>query len=171
MVAALAGVGAMLMSKTAGAKGASAVAIARANLQGMSNIMNYTVGSQIPVDDATHMLAVVAAGATTPGVIPGVGEMKFIARQPGVAPLTNPSEIVIEVSNITSPDVCRAIGGVGFGSWVAITKGVVASTGAINSTSATSTTDGLIPTKTVLETVCANADATAGGITLSFVTK
>lgn len=169
MVAAIAGVGAMVMSKTAGAKGAAALSIARANVTGMGNLMDYTIASTLPVDQATHMIADAA------GVIPGVGTMEFVAR-----PAAASVEVGIVVSDIENPDVCRAVGSVGFGTWTGVaaaaTPSVVnLSNYSIPGTAATATaagviTAGAVSTKSTLETVCANI----GGVNkaaLLFVTK
>lgn len=167
MVAAIAGVGAMVMTKTSGAKGAAALSIARANIIGQANIMDYGVAENTPVNQATHKLADAA------GVIPGVGTMSFVAMP--AAP--NSTRVAINIVGITDPDVCRAVGSVGFGTWTAvgIQNGAISAAGAISATAGTvsaggTIVSGAISTKTTLEGVCANVQE-AHPATLVFITK
>lgn len=167
MVAAIAGVGAMVMTKTSGAKGAAALSIARANIIGQANIMDYGVAGTTPVDQATHKLADAA------GVIPGVGTMSFVSMP--AAP--NSTRVAINITDITDPDVCRAVGSVGFGTWagVGIQNAVITSTGSIAATAGSvsaggTITSGAISTKTTLEGVCSKIQETHPA-TLVFITK
>lgn len=173
MVAAIAGVGAMVMSKTSGAKGAAALSIARANVIGMANLMDYDTAAKMPYSDATHKLA----DAT--GVIPGVGTMTFVAQPALAAPIV-PKQVAININGITDPDVCRALGSVGFGTWAAMgmQSAAISAAGSLAAgpgsiTSAGVITPGLISTKAQLEHVCANiGNVPAGaGASLIFITK
>lgn len=150
MVAAIAGVGAMVMTKTSGAKGAAAVSVARANLVGTANLLSNVEAAAMTADQATHMIADVA------GVIPGVGTMTFVA----MTDATIANGIGINVAGITSPDVCRAVGSVGFGTWALMKASAVASGDAAAS--------GL--TKAALETACAAATP-AAPVVLGFASK
>ena len=172
MVAAIAGVGAMVMSKTSGAKAAAAVSIARANLSGMSNLIDATTAATMSADQATHKIADAA------GVIPGVGTMTFVE----MTDATLTGNVAINVAGITSPDACRAMASVGFGTWTGVTGQATALTaaatvptvGTLAAISAGGTvTAGVLPTKPQIEAFCANIDkvAAGAGATLTFITK
>lgn len=175
MVAAIAGVGAMVMTKTSGAKGAAALSIARANVVGMINLMDAGTAAAMPVPQATHMIAQPAAGTT--GTIPGVGTMSFVA----MTDATLLGNVAINVTGITSPDVCRALASVGFGTWTgmtgqaaALSAGATVPAGVSPAISSGGTiTSGVFPTsnKAQVEAFCSNIGNVAAGATLTFLTK
>lgn len=161
MVAAIAGVGAGIMSKTASAKGVSAVSILRANYQAEASLLGY--GAVAPtaqeIVKLSHgLISLTGTAAPFTATLTGVGSFTITNR-----PTATPVGFSINVAAITSVDVCKAIGSVGWGSWDGVVKGALASTSPVPNTSAGSgpASLGLIPTKTLLLTVCNAVKATA----------
>lgn len=167
MVAAIAGVGAGVMSKTATAKAVSAVSLLRANYQAEISVAGY--GAAAPV---SRSLAVMSGGLLTPSATPadpaslsGIGTFAIVNR-----PAAGPTAFVINVAGITSPDACKAISNVGWGTWDAVAKGALTASASMPTTAATSTAAGLLSAKATVHVAC-NAVTPAAPIALAFVSK
>lgn len=161
MVAAIAGVGAGIMSKSAAAKGVSAVSILRANYQAQVAISGY--GAAAPTVAEISKLSsglIDAAGSVT-----GVGAFTITNRT-----TASPVGFSIDLTGVANADVCKAVASTGFGSWDGLAKGALASSDPIPSSAATSASSGLISTKGTLLTVC-NAATASAPVTLTFVSQ
>lgn len=154
MVAAIAGVGAAVLSKSSSAKAVAALSLIRANYQQYITLNGY------PTTQPSNMqMAVMSGHLLTPrqGVpaaeLPGVAIYSITNR-------VNPVAFSINVSEIKTPDLCKAVGGVGWGTWGALVKGILLSTAAIPSSSAQPgfAGSGIINTKNGLHTICNAAE-------------
>lgn len=119
MVAAVAGIGAGVMSKSNSAKAVAAVALVRANYQ----LHCATFGYGGPQPNARLMVEMsgnlLTPHATAPAaILPGVAVYSITNR-------TNPPAFSINVEQLESPDVCKAVGSVGWGTWQAVVKGIL----------------------------------------------
>lgn len=116
MVAAIAGVGAGIMSKTATAKAVSAVSLTRANYQAQVAIAGY--GALSPT---TAEVEVLSGGLASGGVISGAGTLSITNRT-----VLIPVAFSINLVGVTSRDVCKAVSQVGWGTWDAVHAGTAA---------------------------------------------
>lgn len=168
MVAAIAGVGAGVMSKTATAKAVSAVSLIRANYQAETAVAGF---NGAPV---TAQLVQLSGGLLTPSAtatdafatLSGAGTFAIINRNPATATgITGPA-FGLNISNITSPDVCKAVGSVGWGTWEGVNAAAITASSApaalITTRSGAAAND--------LLTLC-NAATPAAAVTLGFVSR
>lgn len=164
MVAAIAGVGAGIMSKSASAKGVSAVSILRANYQAQCALTGYNAAppTALEIFKLTHGLVSVN-GANA--VLTGVGTFSITDR-----PAATPAGFSIMVEGVSNVDVCKSLASVGWGSWDGVAKGSYAAASGIPSSAATSTSSGLISAKSTLLTVC-NAVTGAAAVELTFFSQ
>lgn len=167
MVAAIAGVGAGVMSKTGSAKAVSAVSLIRANYQAEISVAGY---GAVPTSDQmvglSGGLLTADAVATNPATLTGVGGFLITNR-----PTAGPTAFSIDVSGISSPDVCKSVASVGWGTWDGVVRGTLTASAVIPSAAATASADGLISTRTLVHTVCNAAGAGTAAVDLTFVSK
>lgn len=167
MVAAIAGVGAGIMSKTATAKAVSAVSLTRANYQAEVAIAGY--GAAHPTAAQVEKLS---GGLAAGGVITGAGTLSILNR-----PVGGPLAFSINLVGITSSEVCKAVAQVGWGTWDAVHAGSAAlgSATAAPSTAAAITsagviTAGIFQTKVAAMAFCSSI-RTATPLALSYISK
>lgn len=115
MVAAIAGVGAGVLSKADSAKAASAISLLRANYIAECGTLGYSpiAGAAGVVRLSGGLIQLDAAG--TAALLPGGGTVTMGLRST-TFPITG---FTITITNINKPDVCNAVGGVGYGTWSA----------------------------------------------------
>lgn len=168
MVAAIAGVGAGIMSKSAAAKGVSALSVLRANYQAEVSLLGYGAA-----DPTTAELDKLSGGMLDAGGMAGVGTFSIINQ-----PTAGPRAFAINVEGVNNTDVCMALTSTGFGSWNAmgIAAAALSSTGSIPSTAGTITasgtvTAGSLTTKALAKTQCANIAAAPAATALAFISN
>lgn len=169
MVAAIAGVGAGIMSKNAAAKGVSALSILRANYQAEVSMLGY--GAASPTGPEIGNLSAGLLDDT--GNLSGVGTFSIV-NQPTLVTRT----FAINITGVQNSDVCMALASTGFNSWVAmgVVSAVLTSTGSIPSTPGTITssgtvTGGVLTTKALAKAQCMNIAAAPTTTVLAFVSN
>lgn len=155
MVAAIAGVGAGVLSKKDSAKSAAAISLIRANFVAESATLGYSpVALAATIQRLSGHLLELDTVANTVS-LPGGGLVSMGLRST-TFPMTG---FTINVVGVTKPDVCNAIGGVGYGTWSAFaarTSALPSSAAIINTSAAPFTT------KAVTKGLC---DLAAAGVT------
>lgn len=172
MVAAIAGVGAGIMSKNAAAKGVSALSILRANYQAEVSMLGY--GAASPTGPEIGKLSAGLLDDT--GNLSGVGTFSIV-NQPTLVART----FAINIVGVQNSDVCMALASTGFNSWVAmgVVSAVLTSSGAgatIPSTPGTITSSGtvaggVLTTKALAKAQCMNIAAAPTTTVLAFVSN
>lgn len=165
MVAAIAGVGAGVMSKTGTAKAVSAVSILRANYQAEVSVAGY---NGIPTETRLEIMSggLLTAGAVASNVatLSGVGIFSIVNQvAPGGVAADPITRFSIQITDIINADQCKAIASVGWGTWERVGNIAAALTSitSIAATAATSTVPGQFTTKALIHTVCNTATAAA----------
>lgn len=165
MVAAIAGVGAGVMSKTGTAKAVSAVSILRANYQAEVSVAGY---NGIPTEDRLELMSggllTAGAAASNEASLSGVGLFSIVnQRAPAAVAGTPMTRFSIQVMGIINADQCKALASVGWGTWerVGNIAAALTSSTSIVSSAATSAAPGQFTTKALIHTVCNTATAAA----------
>lgn len=166
MVAAVAGIGAGVMSKSSSAKAVAAVALIRANYQ----MHTASFGYDGPQPNA-RLMAEMSGNLLTPhptapaAILPGVAVYSITNR-------TNPPAFSINVGELKSPDVCKAVGAVGWGTWQAVVKGILLFNDAIPTAIAAPGMlgSGLVDTGATMNLIC-NAAEPNLMVQLTFVSQ
>lgn len=175
MVAAIAGVGAGVMSKTATAKAVSAVSILRANYQAEVSVAGYNgVPTEARLEVMSGGLLTAGAAASNIATLSGVGTFSIVnQRAPAGAAGTPMTRFTIQVMGIISPDQCKALASVGWGTWERAGNITAALTSATSIPSAAATAPGAsgqFTTKGLIHTVC-NLVTAAVPVNLALTSK
>lgn len=168
MVAAIAGVGAGIMSKSAAAKGVTALSVVRANYQAQVSLLGYGA-----VPAPTEMAALSGGLLDADGAMAGVGTYSIV-NQPGL--LTR--AFAINVVGVNNPDVCMALTSTGFGSWTAMGLAAAALTSATSIPAASgeissggAVTAGVLITKAKAKAACTYIGKAPALTALAFVSN
>lgn len=163
MVAAIAGVGAGVMTKTATAKAVSALALLRANYQAETSVSGFAT----PVTAAQLVKlsgGLLTAGGANDATLTGAGTFAIVNKT------ANPATgFGINITGVTSPDVCKAVGSVGWGTWDALAGEAIASATVVTAANLITTRNGAAGAGDLL-TVC-NAATPAAAVTLGFLSQ
>lgn len=157
MVAAIAGVGAGVMVKKDSAKAAAAISLLRANYMAEGATLGYTPPGT-PADVVRLSGNLLQLTAVPDAVLPGDSAIVTLLPKTGG---TAPTGFIIHVTDITKPDICSAVAGVGFGTW----EGMAVAAVTAGATVAQATGQ-------ALRTACTAAGPGAGlPVTLAFVSN
>lgn len=123
MVAAIAGVGASVLTNKDSAKAAAAISLLRANYVAESAGLGYTPpATAVALYRMSGNLLVLDIVPATPTVtLPGgSGLVTMGVRGTGAAPLAPLTGFTISVMGIVKPAICSAVAGVGHGTWTGL---------------------------------------------------